>query len=796
MSNRLIKTLQSLLRESLNTPSDREWGTDSLVRIYKQSTPGQEDELDLPTTDEAWEKISTCQQCHAKLSSKDQSQGFRVCAVCAKRNHTTLWDNSADTDAVDEARTSLTECVGVTMKLDGKIIVAKNRDRAYHPDLEVVHEVVNDTEIAYLHDMTTDWSEGMNEHGIGIVNTALFVGYDEDEKKIIKDKGKKSKDGARIRAALAKKTVEDVVKAVSSANGGVKGHTLVVSPDAVYTIELTSQHKAHIIKRKPGMLIVRTNHGDEYPDAGYTQADDPDDFKSSTTRYEDAVVLLKNAKRVEDVLPALRTQKHGATSNLNVFRDTNKMKTSSQLLMNLTDCALHLHYVEDKVATMHGVNNRLPKGYTPKIHIKIQTHDEENISENVQEAAEYQGRKVTLNDPFRTPDGPKKFAVYVKNEKGNVIKLGFGDPNMEIKRDDPDNRKNFRARHNCDDPGPKWKARYWSCQWGWNTKKLDEAPLEGDIRMTSSTAKKLTEATFKTQIEFSGKDKHGQWQSKKTPYTVQALSRQHAMNKALEYAKRLHDWDALDQSDAPSLEVRIVEQRDALSERVLSILAGESLQEANKFVSPHPVHTIIPIHNPRWGKVAQAELMYKHPNGDDWRAQTARGTEVFTITWPDVQQYSIKKESVDLTEKFFDGYDGHGYMGYTEVWIDPSGQEIVEAAHKRQTKVNANFKHAPAATSYYCRGWLTDKHLFVWSADSDDHMDVEKAVKESAKEKNLSVNFSNALAIELDYFATTRTIGIHMASWSNPRNLTDTQAVKIAQNHPALRGYTLIPVNK
>ena len=72
----------------------------------------------------------------------------------------------------------------------------------------------------------------------------------------------------------------------------------------------------------------------------------------------------------------------------------------------------------------------------------------------------------TLNKPFRTPDGPKKFSVYVKNEKGNVVKVNFGDPNMEIKRDDPERRKSFRARHNCDNPGPKWKARYWSCkQW-------------------------------------------------------------------------------------------------------------------------------------------------------------------------------------------------------------------------------------------------------------------------------------------------------------------------------------------
>ena len=97
--------------------------------------------------------------------------------------------------------------------------------------------------------------------------------------------------------------------------------------------------------------------------------------------------------------------------------------------------------------------------------------DCEDYFDHMVEESEYEGKKVKLNDPFRAPSGSaKKFYVYVKNEKGNVIRLGFGDPNMEIKRDDPDRRSNFRARHNCDNPGPKWKARYWSC-WTWRSGK-------------------------------------------------------------------------------------------------------------------------------------------------------------------------------------------------------------------------------------------------------------------------------------------------------------------------------------
>ena len=76
--------------------------------------------------------------------------------------------------------------------------------------------------------------------------------------------------------------------------------------------------------------------------------------------------------------------------------------------------------------------------------------------------AEYQGRKVELNKPMQ--GDVKKFKVYVKNDKGNVVKVNFGEKGTKIKKNNPERRKSFRARHNCDNPGPKWKARYWSCR--------------------------------------------------------------------------------------------------------------------------------------------------------------------------------------------------------------------------------------------------------------------------------------------------------------------------------------------
>ena len=83
--------------------------------------------------------------------------------------------------------------------------------------------------------------------------------------------------------------------------------------------------------------------------------------------------------------------------------------------------------------------------------------DEDDVNEG-----EYQGRKVKLGKPMQ--GDTKKFKVYVKNDKGNVVKVNFGQKGMNIKKSNPDRRRAFRARMNCDNPGPRWKARYWSCR--------------------------------------------------------------------------------------------------------------------------------------------------------------------------------------------------------------------------------------------------------------------------------------------------------------------------------------------
>ena len=103
-----------------------------------------------------------------------------------------------------------------------------------------------------------------------------------------------------------------------------------------------------------------------------------------------------------------------------------------------------------------------------KMHKKQADKIGDVLSEDELEEAVYQGRKVPLNKPMR--GDVKKFKVYVnsgkKDKEGRVVakKVNFGDPNMKIKKSNPKRRKSFRARHNCDNPGPKTKARYWSCK--------------------------------------------------------------------------------------------------------------------------------------------------------------------------------------------------------------------------------------------------------------------------------------------------------------------------------------------
>jgi len=263
------------------------------------------------------------------------------------------------------------ECIIVAKKVNDTVILAKNRDRAYKPELEIVHEIVDGVEIAYLRDTTTDWSEGINEFGIGILNTALMVGFDEIEKKIVKKAGKPTKDGVRIRRALTSRTLKQAVE--SAALSGVKGHSFVADSMRMVSMETTSMHKPKLDVRDITQNdYVRTNHGFHYYDAGYTKGDD---YKSSKIRKLGAEKAIEDAQSGVDILNALKKQMYDKNSNLNMRRDTEKMVTSSQLMLNLKERTLQLDYFKSKVEKFHGVRTILPNDYEPKIKIVVNAVD-------------------------------------------------------------------------------------------------------------------------------------------------------------------------------------------------------------------------------------------------------------------------------------------------------------------------------------------------------------------------------------------------------------------------------------
>lgn len=259
-------------------------------------------------------------------------------------------------------------CVIATGVWDKKRCLLKNRDRNYTPKVRIIHEEIDGIEVAYMLDEGTDWSEGMNEFGIGVVNSALMVGRDESEKKIVKSVGKKSNDGEKIRKALSKKTLQDALDIVCKYKGGVKGHTFISDKDKTFSVEMTSRHECITKEIDKDEVHVRTNHGFNYGDAGYT---DGEDYVSSVMRRNDAEKALKEVKKPKDLaLELARQRKKDKADPNNTVRDTDNMKTTTQIMMNLSDLELNLYLIPKNVDFVK-VDNKLPGKREPKIKVNI-----------------------------------------------------------------------------------------------------------------------------------------------------------------------------------------------------------------------------------------------------------------------------------------------------------------------------------------------------------------------------------------------------------------------------------------
>ena len=285
---------------------------------------------------------------------------------------------------------SLNECTVAGVRLSDGIVLAKNRDRGYTAEMEMVHELLDDVEIAYWHDVDTDWSEGINEFGIGIVNSSLMVNDDEkesdkikaakEEKEHNKDKKmspKHATDGAKIRQVLCQKNLRDAVKVLISTRGdgsskfkGVSGESIISDGKDIYIIEHSSAD-VPIIKKLKGdkKVAVRTNHGIFHKDLGYQSGPKEE---SSHSRLKLAKEHLQDAKTDQDVLNILK-KKYKKNPFLNPYRTDNKfhMQTVGQIMMNCDKKTITIR-LDKKHGEFTGMENLLPKDYEPKIKIKIE----------------------------------------------------------------------------------------------------------------------------------------------------------------------------------------------------------------------------------------------------------------------------------------------------------------------------------------------------------------------------------------------------------------------------------------
>jgi hypothetical protein len=283
----------------------------------------------------------------------------------------------------------LKECTIVGVRLGDGIVLAKNRDRGYDAEMEIIHEVLNNVEIVYWHDIETDWSEGMNEFGIALVNSSLMVNDDEKEgdkvkaarKEKVKNKDKSispkhATDGAKIREVLMQKTLREAIKTLLTTTGdnnskfkGVSGESIISDGKHIYVVEHSSID-VPIIKKLKGdrKVVARTNHGIFHKHLGYQSG--PKEV-SSHSRLQLAKDNLQNAKKDQDVLDLMK-KKYEENPMLNPYRTDNEfhMQTVGQIMMNCNTKTVTVR-MDEKHGELIAIRDILPEGYEPKIKIKV-----------------------------------------------------------------------------------------------------------------------------------------------------------------------------------------------------------------------------------------------------------------------------------------------------------------------------------------------------------------------------------------------------------------------------------------
>jgi hypothetical protein len=276
-------------------------------------------------------------------------------------------------------------CVILYTEINGKKILAKNRDRTYKPNIELVHEIVNGIELAYIRDKKTGWVEGMNENGCGLVNSTLNMNESKHVKKMKKSvlKTKKNKIFNALCEQKNNKIFYNLIKQTNNSNNDVlEGHTLVTINNQIFHIE-NNIYNDFIIKKvdKP---VVYTNHGVNLEDEGFTEGkkglssflrkkmvETELKCNKDVDLYDDFVknVMNVNYTNIDPRFHSYR-DKSLTLRKKNIDKNQVFINTTGQLILNITDKEM-VYYTDVNNSETIKYVNKLPNNYVPKIRIII-----------------------------------------------------------------------------------------------------------------------------------------------------------------------------------------------------------------------------------------------------------------------------------------------------------------------------------------------------------------------------------------------------------------------------------------
>jgi hypothetical protein len=283
-------------------------------------------------------------------------------------------------------------CVILFTKINDSNIIFKNRDRFYNANVKIIHELNNGIELAYIYDEHTGWIEGMNEYGIGIINSTFTIAKDHKQYEIdnIKKNINQARDydsikGHKIKTALTKSNIIDAIKFLVSDDNSMEGHTLVCSNKICYHIEHRKKNPEYVINeiKQP---VSFTNHGINFPEEGnisgekavssvLRKAECDYELNSNTITDQETLFDITNKYYINTPIHLYRDSKdpfYKEIINFFTLNNDNKMvtTTTSQMLLNLTEKELIYNHDKNNSSFL-GIDNKLPYDYEPVIKIKI-----------------------------------------------------------------------------------------------------------------------------------------------------------------------------------------------------------------------------------------------------------------------------------------------------------------------------------------------------------------------------------------------------------------------------------------